>query len=87
MSGAAFTWRDGERVVRFGRGALASAPELIGAAPYALLTTPRAAAAAPGLAEGAAAVHEVAPGSLTRSRPACAGPCASRPWWPSGAGG
>ena len=62
MSRAAFTWRDGERVVRFGRGALASAPELIGAAPYALLTTPRAAAAAPGLAEGAAAMHEVAPG-------------------------
>lgn len=64
MSLAPFTWRDGERVVRFGRGALASAPELIGPGPYALLTTPRGVAAAPALAAGAAAVHEVPPGRV-----------------------
>ena len=33
-----FTWRDGERIVRFGRGALAQAPELLGDG-YVLLTT------------------------------------------------
>ena len=37
-----FTWRDGERIVRFGRGALAEAPDLLGDG-YVLLTTPRAA--------------------------------------------
>ena len=36
-----FTWRDGERIVRFGRGALAQAPELLGDS-YVLLTTARA---------------------------------------------
>ncbi|HEX2507995.1 MAG TPA: iron-containing alcohol dehydrogenase [Miltoncostaeaceae bacterium] len=64
MSVAPFTWRDGERVVRFGRGALASAPDLIGGEPYVLLTTARAAAAAPLIATGAAAVHEVPPGRV-----------------------
>ena len=37
-----FTWRDGERIVRFGRGALAEAPDLLDDG-YVLLTTPRAA--------------------------------------------
>ena len=62
MSAAPFTWRDGDRIVRFGRGAVASAPELIGDGAYALLTTARAAAAAPDLADRAAAVHEVPAG-------------------------
>jgi alcohol dehydrogenase class IV len=53
-----FTWRDGERIVRFGRDALDGARELIGG-PYALLTTPRAAAVAPALQAGAREVHEV----------------------------
>src|SRR3954451_22001922 len=48
----AFRWQDGERVVRFGRGALADAPALLDA-PYALLTTPRATALAPALVDGA----------------------------------
>jgi alcohol dehydrogenase class IV len=56
-----FTWQDGERVIRFGRGAAAGAAELLDE-PYALLTTPRAEAAAPGVAAAAASVHHVAPG-------------------------
>jgi alcohol dehydrogenase class IV len=56
-----FTWQDGERTIRFGRGAIADAPELLGDG-YTLLTTPRAAAMAPALTERAGAVHEVAHG-------------------------
>jgi alcohol dehydrogenase class IV len=56
-----FTWQDGERVVRFGRGTLAGAGELLGDG-YALLTTPRTRAAAPEVVAAAASVHEVAPG-------------------------
>ncbi len=58
-----FTWRDGERVIRFGRGAIADAPELLGDE-YVLLTTPRAADQAPTLTAGAAAVHHVPPGRV-----------------------
>jgi alcohol dehydrogenase class IV len=58
---APFTWRDGERLVRFGRGALAEAPGLV-SVPYALLTTPRARAASPALVAGAVAVHLVPDG-------------------------
>jgi alcohol dehydrogenase class IV len=59
----AFSWQDGERTVRFGRGALAGAPELLGDG-YALLTTPRARDRAPEVVAGAAAVHEVRPGRV-----------------------
>ena len=38
--GEAFTWQDGERTIRFGRGAVATAEELLGTG-YTLLTTPR----------------------------------------------
>jgi alcohol dehydrogenase class IV len=58
-----FTWEDGERTVRFGRGALADAPALLGDG-YALLTTERASAMAPAVAEGAASTHTVAPGRV-----------------------
>jgi alcohol dehydrogenase class IV len=58
---ADFTWQDGERTLRFGRGALADAPGLLGAG-YVLLTTPRAAAMAPGVVDQAAEVHHVGPG-------------------------
>lgn len=61
MTVAPFTWRDGERTVRFGGEALEGARDLIGG-PYALVTTPRAAAAAPPLEAGAQEVHEVPPG-------------------------
>jgi alcohol dehydrogenase class IV len=56
-----FTWRDGERVIRFGRGAAGDAAELV-SEPYALLTTPRAESAAPGVVAGAASVHHVGAG-------------------------
>ena len=56
-----FLWRDGERRIRFGRGALADAPKLLGEG-YELLTTPRAEGSAPDVVAGAARVHHVAPG-------------------------
>jgi alcohol dehydrogenase class IV len=59
----AFTWRDGERLIRFKRGALAEAVEVLEGPGYALLTTERAAAAAPAVVEAAAVVHHV-PGGL-----------------------
>jgi alcohol dehydrogenase class IV len=58
-----FTWQDGERRIRFGRGAIAEAPELLGDG-YTLLTTPRASAATPAVVERAGAVHEVARGQV-----------------------
>lgn len=57
-----FTWIDGERLVRFGRGVVAEAPELLvgrGFDRYALLTTQRAEATSPALVEGADIVLEV----------------------------
>jgi alcohol dehydrogenase class IV len=60
----AFHWVDGERTIAFGRGKLADAPFLLGDPGYALLTTPRASAAAPAIVERAGAVHEVAPGRV-----------------------
>jgi alcohol dehydrogenase class IV len=58
-----FTWQDGERTIRFGRGAIADAPQLLGEG-YTLLTTPRAAAMAPAVVERAGAMHEVARGQV-----------------------
>lgn len=58
-----FRWQDGGRLVRFGRGTLAEAPALLPPA-YVLLTTERAAAQAPAVVDGAAAVHHVAPGRV-----------------------
>src|SRR4051812_20550385 len=56
-----FTWRDGDRVLRFGRGAIDDAGELLGD-DYVLLTTPRTEKLAPAVVSGARAVHHVAPG-------------------------
>ena len=58
-----FRWHDGERIIRFGRGALADAPKLLGEG-YTLLTTPRAAQATPALAEPAAVVLYVDAGRV-----------------------
>jgi alcohol dehydrogenase class IV len=58
-----FRWHDGERIIRFGRGALADAPRLLGDG-YTLLTTQRAATAAPALEEPAAVVLHVDPGRV-----------------------
>jgi len=61
MTISGFQWQDGERTIRFGPGALADAPALLGEG-YALLTTPRAAALAPGIVAAAGTVHEVPAG-------------------------
>jgi alcohol dehydrogenase class IV len=60
---APFRWRDGDRLILFGRGRLAEAPDLLDG-PFALLTTARARASASELADLAAEVHEVAPGRV-----------------------
>jgi alcohol dehydrogenase class IV len=57
-----FTWRDGERVVAFGRGVLAAAVPLLEGPGYTLLTTERAAATAPAVVDAAASVHLVPAG-------------------------
>ena len=49
---APFVWRDGERLIRFGRGTAAEAVELLGGPGYALLTTERARRAAPRVGGG-----------------------------------
>lgn len=59
-----FTWRDGERTIRFGRGTIAGAPDLIGTDGHVLLTTDRARAMAPELAAGATEIHHVRPGRV-----------------------
>src|SRR3954462_12578494 len=61
--GEAFTWQDGERTIRFGRGTIATAEELLGTG-YPLLTTERAEASAPALVAAAGAVHHVRPGRV-----------------------
>jgi alcohol dehydrogenase class IV len=63
LAAADFTWHDGERTIRFGRGALADAPALLGAG-YVLLTTARAQPQAPVVMERAAEVHHVGPGAV-----------------------
>jgi alcohol dehydrogenase class IV len=65
--GEDFTWRDGERLIRFGDGALDEAPGLLrenSFAGYILLTTERAEAVAPALTEGAATVVHVPSGPV-----------------------
>src|SRR5919109_4893996 len=61
--GDAFTWQDGERTIRFGRGTIATAEELLGSG-YTLLTTPRAESAAPGVVAAAGGVHHVRAGRV-----------------------
>ncbi len=62
-----FIWRDGERLIHFGRGAVSEAPRLLdrnGFDDYVLLTTHRARQGVPELAERAATVVEVPPGRV-----------------------
>jgi alcohol dehydrogenase class IV len=61
---APFAWQDGERLICFGRGTAAGAVERLGGPGYELLTTERAAAMAPHVAEDAAAVHIVGAGRV-----------------------
>jgi alcohol dehydrogenase class IV len=58
-----FTWRDGDRIVRFGRGAIADAGDLLGDG-YVLLTTERAQGSAPDIVARASAVHHVPAGRV-----------------------
>ncbi len=58
-----FRWQDGERIIRFGRGALDDAPELLGSG-YLLLTTPRAAAQAPAVVAAAGERRDVPSGRV-----------------------
>jgi alcohol dehydrogenase class IV len=58
-----FTWQDGERRIHFGRGALAQALDDLGDG-YTLLTTARAQAMAPALAQRAGALQEVPGGRV-----------------------
>jgi len=51
-----FRWRDGERIIRFGRGVSADAVPELGGPGYLLLTTPRAKAQLSPVADGAAAL-------------------------------
>ena len=62
-----FTWRDGERTIRFGPGVAGDAAEVLdenGFDEFALLTTERAVAAAPDLPDRASAVMHVPPGKV-----------------------
>src|SRR3954454_2166964 len=61
--GEAFTWQDGERTIRFGRGTIATAEELLGTG-YTLLTTERAEGSAPPPAAAAGAVPPARPGRV-----------------------
>jgi alcohol dehydrogenase class IV len=58
-----FTWQDGERTIRFGRGTIATARELLGEG-YTLLTTRRAEALAPDVVGRASTVHHVPGGRV-----------------------
>jgi alcohol dehydrogenase class IV len=63
-----FVWEDAGRTVIFRRGGVSEAADLIlgrDLAPFDLLSTPRALAAAPGLAAAASSVHEVGPGQVS----------------------
>ncbi len=60
---APFEWRDGERTIIFGHGAITGAVAAI-APGFALLTTPRASTMVPQLAMRASAVHDVPAGRV-----------------------
>ena len=83
MSSVEFTFRDGERVIRFAPRALAEAPGLIeahGLDHYALLTTERALAVAPpALRRGAALVLDVPQGPVPEAAAALRGKVGTRP--------
>ena len=71
-----FTFADGERLIRFGHGALAQAAELLaerGFDDYVLLTTPRARASAPVLVETAVRALDVPDGPVPEAAAAVRG--------------
>lgn len=59
-----FDWRDGERTIHFGSGRATEAVELLGGPGFVLLTTSRASASLPALAEAAEQVVDVPAGRV-----------------------
>ena len=79
---SAFTFRDGERLIRFGSAAAEEAPALLaerGFERYALLTTERTRSAAPAVADGADAVLIVPSGGVPEAAAAVRGDVGGRP--------
>ena len=79
---ADFSWVDGERLIRFGDGALADAPDLLrgrGFDGYALVTTERAVEQASELRTRAAAVLTVPPAPVPQAAAAIRGQVLRRP--------
>jgi alcohol dehydrogenase class IV len=84
-----FTWIDSERVIRYGPGVVAEAPEVLagrGFQRFALLTTERAAAQAPGLAAAADIVLNVPSGGVPEAAAAVRDEVAGRPMVALGGG-
>ena len=78
--GASFTWRDANRTVVFGQGALEGAAGTLaehGFEEFDLLSTPRALSEASRLTTAASAVHEVAPGGVPEAATALLGQASS----------
>jgi alcohol dehydrogenase class IV len=75
-----FRWRDGERVIRFGRGIARESVAELGGPGFLLLTTPRAAAQQAAVVEAAAGVHHVPGGTVPELAAAAVG-------WARSAGG
>ena len=74
-------WRDGDRLISFGSGALDAAPRMIADEsfePFVLVTTERGADEAPGLVERADAVLHVQPGPVPEAAAAIRGEVAGR---------
>jgi alcohol dehydrogenase class IV len=59
-----FTWRDGERTIRFGRGTAGTAVEELLGGGYLLLATPRTREMAPAIADAAGAMLDVPAGRV-----------------------
>src|SRR4051812_21441464 len=77
-----FTWIDSERLIRYGSGVSAQAPEVLtgrGFERFALLTTERAAAQAPAVADAADVVLEVPGGGVPEAAAAVRGDVDGRP--------
>ena len=88
--GDSFTWRDGERLIRFGRGVAAEAHALLaenGFGSFVLLTTERAENALPSLRDEAHQVVRVGPGLVEELSASCSRrPGSGRSWrWAAGA--
>ena len=77
-----FTWRDGDRLIRFGEGVAAEAARLLeahGFARYVLLTTARASSSAPNVLEAASVVIQVPPGRVDEISAGLLGEAGERP--------